>query len=192
MTLEVHEPPAAALEQIASNIQNLSRQHSITVFGDEPVPLNRLAATVPHQVFTLGLEDLISDPSLDLARESGWRYLLQRDDRVIASAETTADGVFSHFNEGPFVLATVRAIEAAEQLEEVQKGRFELRLLSIPGVYLMALWLHNLDAGTDLLMPLAPSPENLRSNSPYIVDELLEALVEPGRRILASTPGNAH
>ena len=59
------------------------------------------------------------------------------------------------------------------------------RLLSIPGLYRLALWLHGdcaADAGTgrlaatDLLVPLAPAPPGIAAHRPHQAAELLPVL----------------
>lgn len=52
--------------------------------------------------------------------------------------------------------ATDKAVKALRKLPKLEAKGFELRLLRIPALYLMALWLHAPD--TDLLVPLEPSP----------------------------------
>src|SRR5262249_8479311 len=122
---------------------------------------SQVDVTTPHQVFTMGLDDLTSRAGLEKARPVGWRHLVEADGKPIASAETTVaqDGttqVPSHVNEGPFVAATAEAAAIAQALPQVATGDFELRLLRVPALYFMALWLHS--QATDLLVPLAPSP----------------------------------
>jgi hypothetical protein len=62
----------------------------------------------------------------------------------------------SQFNEGPFVAETDKAVKAIRKLPQLEAAGFERHLLRIPGLYVMALWLHA--PATDLLVPLAPSP----------------------------------
>jgi hypothetical protein len=90
----------------------------------------------------------------------GWRYLVTAGGQLVASAETTLapDGTHeaSQFTEGPFVAATDKAVKDVQRLPQLAAAGFELRLLRIPALYVMALWLHA--PATDLLVPLAPSP----------------------------------
>jgi hypothetical protein len=98
----------------------------------------------------------------------------------VASAETLASQgggeQFSHFNSGPFVASTATALEAAEGLVEIRDGSYEMRLLHVPALYTMALWLHG--DGNDVLVPLAPSPDGVEPNRAYPADELLAILAE--------------
>ncbi|MER8039665.1 hypothetical protein ACWEP8_29600 [Streptomyces hydrogenans] len=114
----------------------------------------------------------------------GWRFLIRSGDRAVAAADTmlTPDGwSFSHFFEGPYVAATERALVQAEALP----GTYQPRLLSVPELYMLTLWLHaeedpdGTDPGAesaDVLVPLAPAPPGIAANRPYRVADLLPVL----------------
>jgi hypothetical protein len=112
---------------------------------------------------------------------TGWRFLINdADDVPVASAEVveTADGwAFSHFSEGPFVASTHRALIQAQALPVP----FQPRLLSVPGLYMVALWLHTdatPDGTADVLIPLAPAPPGIAAHRPHRATDLLPALTE--------------
>jgi hypothetical protein len=117
-------------------------------------------------------------------RLAGWRFLIRNGDRAIAAAETmlTPDGwTFSHFFEGPYVSATERALLQAEALPVT----YEPRLLSVPELYMLTLWLHAglepdgtavAPASADLMVPLAPAPPGIAAHRPYQVADLLPVL----------------
>lgn len=62
--------------------------------------------------------------------------------------------------------STAAALRAAETLGPVQEGTFELRLLRVPALYLVALWRHA-SAGDDLFMPLDPAPAPFEARRAY-------------------------
>ncbi|MET9953751.1 hypothetical protein ABZ135_19645 [Streptomyces sp. NPDC006339] len=115
---------------------------------------------------------------------AGWRFLIRSGDRAIAAADTmlTPDGwSFSHFFEGPYVTATERALIQAEALVTP----YQPRLLSVPRLYMLTLWLHTdteADGATtepgpdDLLVPLAPAPPGIAANRPYRAADLLPVI----------------
>ncbi|MEV7277557.1 hypothetical protein [Streptomyces sp. NPDC093111] len=117
-------------------------------------------------------------------RLAGWRFLIRNGDRAIAAADTrpTPDGwSFSHFFEGPYVAATERALIQAEAL----LTPYQPRLLSVPQLYMLTLWLHadpDADGHTavpgaaDLLVPLSPAPPGIAADRPYRVADLLPVL----------------
>lgn len=94
----------------------------------------------------------------------------------------TPDGwAFSHFFEGPYLASTQRALRQAEALTM----DFEPRLLSVPELYMLTLWLRRdltadpasgaLDPA-DLLVPLAPAPPGICAHRPHRVSELLPVM----------------
>ncbi|MFC4497196.1 hypothetical protein ACFPA8_23995 [Streptomyces ovatisporus] len=122
-------------------------------------------------------------------RLTGWRFLLREAEAPAgsfppAAAESvlTPDGwAFGYFCGGPYVPSTRRALQQAESLTE----DFQPRLLSVPQLYMLTLWLHG-DTGadpaqgtpqpSDLLIPLAPAPPGIAAHRPHRVDALLPLL----------------
>ncbi|MGW1199403.1 hypothetical protein ACWD4B_26725 [Streptomyces sp. NPDC002536] len=118
------------------------------------------------------------------SRLTGWRFLIRGGGRAIAAAETmlTPDGwAFSHFFEGPYLASTELALHQAEELT----SPYQPRLLSVPGLYMLTLWLHGditaeassgVLAPGDLLVPLAPAPPGIAAHRPHCVADLLPVL----------------
>ncbi len=86
-----------------------------------------------------------------------------------------------HVNEGPFVKATAAAQKAAAKLPQVREGSVEARVIRIPALYVMALWLKDLDGDDDVVIPMAPAPPFLEANRPYTEREFLKALAGPAK-----------
>ena len=139
-----------------------------------PVPTQALP------VYHLGLTDLARDCDLSAASQTGWRYSLKHENKVIASAETVfgpdRKPVFAQVNEGPLVQGTQSAIRAAETHEDVKKSEYEVRLLMIPALYTAALWLVDAKGGRDMAVPIAPVPPPLEPDRPIPVEKLLVVL----------------
>ncbi|WP_369267164.1 hypothetical protein [Streptomyces harbinensis] len=178
MPLNIPPAPAAAERSLSAALQ------STTVPSPHPLYLNRgaLRPVLPLPVHRL-------TPVLDQAgpatsRLTGWRFLLESGGRAVGAAETmlTADGwAFSHFGEGPYIASTERAVRRAEALA----GSYQPRLLSIPELYMLTLWLHTDPAADpaegapraeDMLVPLAPAPPGITADHPVRVDALLPLL----------------
>lgn len=160
MPMHLADPPAEAPDKVVSKIHAFADGGHFTTPSLRGAHKDHLATSTPHQIFTMGLEDVTSGAGLERARPVGWRFLIEKDGHAVASAETTAgaDGSHevSHFNEGPFEAATDNTVKALRNLPELRAADYELRLLRIPALYMVALWLHT--TASDLLVPLAPSP----------------------------------
>ncbi|SOD64052.1 hypothetical protein SAMN06297387_11431 [Streptomyces zhaozhouensis] len=133
-----------------------------------PLPVHRLARlTAPAEPPT--------------SRLTGWRCLLAQDGRSVGTAECrlTAEGwEFSHFGEGPYISSTERALRLAEERQE----HYQPRLLSVPELYMLTLWLHpdpsadpaqGSPSGSDPLIPLAPAPPGIAAERLITVDALV-------------------
>ncbi|HYX84838.1 MAG TPA: hypothetical protein VE777_07695 [Gaiellales bacterium] len=142
--------------------------------------------TRPHPVHNLGLDDLVKGARLADAPRTAWRYLVEDGGEPVASAEVAVDGAgrpraFDHLNEGPFVAGTAAAQAVAERLPALRGRRAEARLVRIPALYVIALWLKGRRGSEDVVVPIAPAPPFLEANRPYSEDEFLAALREPSR-----------
>ncbi|MGX2998436.1 hypothetical protein JNUCC64_29945 [Streptomyces sp. JNUCC 64] len=147
------------------------------VVAELPLPVHVLDRLVPASSTSL----------------SGWRYVIRSGDQSVAAADTvlTPDGwAFSHFFEGPYIASTERAVRQAESLPTP----YQARLLSVPGLYMLTLWLHGDTtadpaggtlAPADLLVPLAPAPPGVAAHHALRADQLLPAL---GHRLTPEPP----
>jgi hypothetical protein len=176
MTLRPAEPSPEVVETVRSHLSALAARPEFQRRGMALSEPSDLELAVPHDVYTLGLDRLSAGASIRDAEAVGQRFLVVDGDTPVSSAEVTREGGDFQANEGPFVAATLAAIEQAEQDPELSDGRYELRLLRIPALYLMALWLKDDEGDGDLVIPLDPAPEPLEPGRHYRPDELMGEL----------------
>jgi hypothetical protein len=180
MPLHVPPAPAPALRSV------LTALGSPTAVREARTPSLRTAQApaTPELPLPVHVLDRITPEGVSATRLAGWRFLIRCGDRAVAAAETrlTPDGwAFSHFFEGPYIASTERALSQAETTSQP----YQARLLSVPGLYMLTLWLHGdcasdgttgHPAATDLLVPLAPAPPGIAAHRPHQVAELLPVL----------------
>ncbi|GAA2646430.1 hypothetical protein [Streptomyces vastus] len=190
MPLHVPPAPAPAVRTV------LTALSSPTAVREAPTPSLRNAQgpVTPDLPLPVHVLDRITPAGASATRLAGWRFLIRSGGSAVAAAETrlTPDGwAFSHFFEGPYVTATEHALRQAETMTQ----SYQARLLSVPELYMLTLWLHGdctadgaegHPAATDLLVPLAPAPPGIAAHRPHRVAELLSVLTN--RLTPASTP----
>ena len=133
----------------------------------------------------IGLDALVAHRSLADSPTTGWRYLVQTHAGTVASSEVAADAsgqptVFAQLNEGPFVESTARSLVEVAGIPAVKSGNYEVRMLKIPALYVIALWLKDLGGDADLVVPLEPAPDFLEADRAYLEDEFLGVLEGEG------------
>lgn len=182
MPIVAPELPSAALEAIRSGIGASGR-----------FPQRRggaLSLTLPHQVYTAGLDDLAGGKDLTQAvRLTGWRALLEENRQVVAAAEVPVapgEPAAASINRGALVQSTVEALETAERHEPVRAEAFEPRLLKIPALYVTALWLHRSGESDDLVIPLAPTPQPLTTGEIYDGPRFAREVADMARSVAAA------
>ncbi|MEE1931345.1 hypothetical protein V1J52_24820 [Streptomyces sp. TRM 70351] len=180
MPLHAPPAPAAALRSVLAALG--SRTAALRDGRARSDTYGELRPELPLPVHVLsGITGPGEPPTTAL---TGWRFLLRGTEASVGTAEAmlTPDGwAFSHFAEGPYVRSTETALRRAEALPTP----YQPRLLSVPELYMLTLWLHA-DPGADpadgalapadLLVPLAPAPPGIAPNLPHRVDALLPLL----------------
>ncbi|MGW7519541.1 hypothetical protein ACWGJ2_28505 [Streptomyces sp. NPDC054796] len=187
MPLHVPPAPAPALRSVLTALRSPT-----AVRGSRTPAAVRTAHGTLRPELPLPVHEMARVQSADdgpRTRLTGWRFLLRdtgsaADGRSVGAAEAmlTADGwAFAYFCEGPYVTSTERALRQAESLST----DYQPRLLSVPELYMLTLWLHH-DTGadaaegtpepSDVLIPLAPAPPGIAAHQPHRLDALLPLL----------------
>jgi len=178
MALIIPTPPTESMQAL---------QHAVATY---PEIRNRTGAInaaqtegmLPHRVFTVGLAELVSGDFVTQARFVGWRYLIRQDGGAGVSAEVdvapTGEHRFAQLNEGPFVGQTADLISQMQASDRVQNGTYELNVLRIPGIYVMALWLRDMNGGEDIVIPMSPTVETLEPWRQYDASEISPILAQ--------------
>lgn len=215
MSLQLPQPPAAALRAVLDALDDPDAPGALPVRSSAMRRcIGPLTPALPLPVHLLDPGASPSAPSaptarttvppaggavaqLAGARRTGWRFLIKDGEEVVAAAVTLERGpdepgsgephVFSHFAEGPYPAATLRALQQARLHTAGTPTTYMPRLLSVPAHYMTALWLHPVLAAAptpDLLIPLVPAPLGVTAHIPHHAEELLALLAltsgEPG------------
>lgn len=125
-------------------------------------------------VGTLDLSALAGGATLRDVQSTGCRFFASWADGTLISCEMTEPSLygnaeFRNFVRGDAVAVAFTRIAEAQGLSAVQNGDFELRFLSIPGIYLEALHIVCLGDGVDLVLPLVSGYEQ------FPIDVVLES-----------------
>lgn len=181
MSLTLPPPPPQGLPIVRAAVGGLISD-AATVFHAlrEAAPEN-LTVAAPQPVYVMTLKNVAAGNGLTQAVLVGWRYLVLDAERSLVAAEVNTDNPeetveFAHVNQGPYVESTIAAINFAEGIQEVQEDDYELRLLKIPALYVVTLWLQGKSA---ILVPLAPCPPELNPNSAYSEEAFIDILRGP-------------
>ena len=147
----------------------------------------------PHQVFSIDLHDLVGNDPLDQAKSIAWRYMLMNGTDAVASAELTTEtggsAEYAGFFKSQFDRATIEAVNRMEgKLHEDRD--YEMRLLRIPEIYVIAVWLHS-DV-SDEFLPLEGVPPELEQFAIYDRAAMSSALKTLGAAKLKDIAAEAY
>jgi hypothetical protein len=184
MPITFPKAPRAAASRLVGHLTELARERKMPHRMAE-MRLESLSHSEAHPVYFVPLDALAEGNLLQAAKQTSWRYLLVQDNAAVAEAELSAGSRsakgakarsldFVSLTHGPFAEATVDALAAAERLPKVAREDYELRVLKIPAVYFVSLWLHG--ANDDILVPMGDPPGGLKRNEPYSEAQVIAAL----------------
>jgi hypothetical protein len=181
--IETPQPPEDALEAVRQSMARRAPRGGRGRRGGVP----STTVSCPQRVYTVGLETLTGSTTIEgTAWATGWRFLVEEATEPVAAAEVqdrTGAAVPAELTEGPFVRSTAEGLRAAETLAPVQESTFELRLLRVPAVHLVSLWLHATDRD-DLFVPLEPAPASFEAGRSYPEAEFMELATSLARQTL--------
>jgi hypothetical protein len=186
MPINAPQPPSDAVEAVRRSMARPRPGESPPGPGLE-APAAPTSVSAPQRVFTAGLEALSGLGAIyEIAEATGWRFLVEEGREPVAAAEVqdeTRAAVPAQLTKGPFVRSTAEGLRAAEALEPVQEADFELRLLRVPALNLLALWLYS-SGSDDLFVPLEPAPRPFEAGRSYPEPEFGDLVAGLARQTL--------
>ncbi len=180
MTIHFMQPPADAQAALHVGLKSVAQARSVT--SNVLLAARRSDAPadgIPHPIYTLDLQDIIKAQTLSGARLIGWRYLVGDAHSTPLAAEVhshASQHTFAGINEGPFTNQTRITLDMVEKNPLVQSGNYELRVLRIPALFVMALWLKDISGNNDLIVPMAPTFTGIEAQHTYPVAEFMGLL----------------
>jgi hypothetical protein len=129
MAIRSPQGPAGAPNSIGKAMRDLGLRgplESLTISASQPIP-----------VFSLQLDE-IGPGFLGRARRSGWRYLLAGRK---SAADVDDNAEFDGIVHGELPDLLMQACQHASSLFEARPEQFEARILEIPALYVVALWI---------------------------------------------------
>jgi hypothetical protein len=182
MTLRTVEPTRQSIDAVTAALSELAGRAEFRRRALARANPLEVALAVPHDVYALGLDEVAGRARIDQARWIARRFLVMAGDRAVSSAEIADEaGAGFQANEGPYVAATADAIARAEDDPDLAAGDYEIRLLRIPALYFVALWLRDEGDDDDVLVPLDPAPAPFEAGRRYRPDEVLAELAASAR-----------
>lgn len=187
MSIKISSSPADSFNKIAPTIRLLHHQDLGTNLPTEEDHPHFL----PHKVYNFSLEEILHLKSLDDAKLESWRYVFQdeAENYHIAEVSVSSSGDshrLHHIDSGEIVDDFIDAYtNLAAHNSEIH---YELNLLRIPSCFVTAIWLKGDDHHHELLIPLEPMPDRLRSETPFDPLEFTHIVESIARQLLASPP----
>jgi len=124
-----------------------------------------------HPVYSAGLNSVLEATLLKDAIFTGWNYIVfnrnQEKSEPLLTAQVPVGALEAtktqphqaHLSYSTFGRDFIKAIHKAEKLRAKSEEEFEVRVLEVPELYSISLWLHGKH---NLFLPLPPGPKELK------------------------------
>lgn len=163
MPIKFPEPPKQSVAALRQTLRTLSLTPEARALPQRfgIAALGGAQPSLPHQVYSLGLTELLKGGGVKDAQLVSWRYFVTTASPQVSSAEVNVDAKgghsFAQLNTGPFNESTLTAVESLTQDPQVEAQSYDMRLLRIPALYVTAVWLKCDEPRGDLVVPIAPT-----------------------------------
>jgi hypothetical protein len=161
--LQLPTPPSDFYAIVAQALSRVSATGGAADHVTNVPDPSRLNAAFAHKVYALDNSDIVRSNQISRARLVAWRVLIQYGPKTVAAMELNCDSQganirFASLDMGPFAQRTRQLAESVETFDTVHRGLFEPRMLRMPSVYAVALWLKDLQGTADIVLPMG-SPQ---------------------------------
>jgi hypothetical protein len=187
MTIRFSEPPVSSSRALERAMLSLEAPSDRISF----LKTARPSWTMPHEVYHLGLDAVESRRGIDAAEPVAWRYLSDPDTPASTAADIrvrTGEHEFAGLTRGPFVHAFAEAVQRLAGDPAFESGDFEPRLLQVPALYVVALWLKERDSSGDVFIPLPPANSAVEPGRRYYREQFEAALVQAASKMRRPPP----
>lgn len=198
MPIRLASPPQAGLELVSDNVPQPDGMAALaavqeTLKDGELVPLDEaltetfagleavpLTTAAPHAVYTADSQNLEAG-LLASARLTAWQYVVFQGDQVHGIAEIAIVGKsrkglsYATYYSAEYGQWMVDTVAAAERLASTGPD-YELRILRVPALSVLAVWLHDQEGQHDRVLPVVDVIPNLNRCDALDEGKLLEAL----------------
>lgn len=130
--------------------------------------------------FSITVKQILAN-ELDTVNQTTVRVAPQSKTRTVSTELTIAEqpGVQTRLND-PIPADVLKALAVAEEAFASEEA-FEPRLIELPSIYVILLWLHGKKSERSVFVPLHHAAGNLDENRLYSIEELRKLLQTEGK-----------
>lgn len=193
MTVEFVNEPVGCRIALESGLKALAVGPSPAALGHLAVATNAQAPP-PFPVYVLPLDELAAGNMPQSGDPVAWEYLLVAAGQPVRTAEVHPDRAAPQTNFAFAAISTspaagiAQAIEAAEKHSCIAAGRYEMRLVRIPALYVTALWLKDLNGNADHYVVIPPAPDGFRAHAIVPGTDFFQLLQTKAAEKMQTTP----
>ena len=109
-------------------------------------------------------------------------YFVGADQIASGKLLSAAKAGLNGFSGDRFDSAITEALRLADQLPQTRTRDYQPRLLNVPSIYFVAVWLHG--EFDDIIIPLPPTFERLKAYQAYSENQIIKLLMPEAKKAL--------
>jgi hypothetical protein len=193
MTVEFVKEPAGCRVALENGLKTLGAGPTSAARGHLAAATNA-EAPPPLPVYVLPLDELAAGKAPNGGNPVVWEYLLVAGGQPIRTAEVHSDPADPQKG---FAFAAIsaassagiaQAIEVAEKDSLIAAGRYEMRLVRVPALYVNALWLKDLKSTADSYVVIPPAPDGFQAHTIIPASDFFKLLQAKAMEKVRATP----
>jgi hypothetical protein len=190
MAILISKPPAKSTEAL----QNGLVRHRALLKIQQRIQKADSEFVLPHRVYFARLDQVKRGIGLQYARPVAWRYFVKSDvDESLVLAEVNIERKGIHrFASLHTVAHSQNHYELLKSIaqEASDRGEYAFRVLRIPSIYVLAVWLRSDRRGHDIVVPIVPHHHCLTNRHFYRRGEFEERIQSEARERPQSSLGS--
>jgi len=177
--IKTSKPPAQSWSALQKGLRSHAKGIAVQRFTLAD-GIAKSSVLLAHPIYFVKLQHLTSGKGLRYARAVIWRYFLQ-----VAKVRKVGVAEISVTKPAGCVLASFSASEEVKTHylflrsmidDDTRSASYSLRMVRIPSIRILAVWLRSADGRKDILIPLGSATEHLKDGYAYPRKEFEAAL----------------
>ncbi len=141
----------------------------------------------PHKVYVLDLDEIISGEAFKHPKHVSWRYITEDSMIEVQCGEKEDQYEFTEINQGDHIKDIIEKLKIMAKHARIKKADYEVSVVMVPALYVMALWLQGEGENEDVVIPVGPPHPHLSRHPSTIFSpaQFVEILTEAAKQRLA-------
>ncbi|MCP4221490.1 MAG: hypothetical protein GY765_43100 [bacterium] len=146
-----------------------------------------IGENTPHKVYILDLDEILSGEAFKNPKHVSWRYITEDHMIEVQLGENEGEFEFTEINQGMHIKDILDKLEIMRKHAKIKTKDYEVSIVMVPALYVMALWLQGEGEIEDIVIPVGLSHPHLckHPKTMFSPAEFVKILTEAAKQRVA-------